>query len=114
MTTCCADPIVELVVAKLRKRCDLGLKKYGVSLWDSPESVLAFLRHAQSEALDYANYLEVLIQRAERGESLFAVVDASAMEPVTTPDLEEEKVREADDVEDDGFVTIHVTGRGDG
>lgn len=89
MSNPCNDPIVELVVAKLRSRADIVLEKYGVNLWDSPESLQAFLRHAQSEALDFANYLEVLIQRVGR-------VDSQPTDDVAQ-------------IEDDGFITVHVT-----
>jgi hypothetical protein len=66
MTRPSPDPVVEAVVGKLRSRSAAGIAKYGTRLADSPESTLAFLRHAQEEALDFANYLELLIQRVER------------------------------------------------
>lgn len=68
MTTAtpCTDPVVEAVVAKLRDRSTVGLKKYGTTLANSTEGTLAFLRHAQAECMDAANYLEWLIQRLER------------------------------------------------
>ena len=66
----CKDPIIEAVVARLRSRSEVGLAKYGVTLADSPESTLAFIRHAQAEAMDQINYLEVLAQRIERGERI--------------------------------------------
>jgi hypothetical protein len=57
------DPIVEAVRAKLLARSQTGLQKYGVGLNRPDLSRLDWLRHAQEEALDLANYLEVLIQR---------------------------------------------------
>lgn len=60
------DPIVNAVIAKLTSRSALGLTKYGVTMADSPETTLAFARHAQEEALDFANYLEVIIQRLQK------------------------------------------------
>lgn len=59
------DPIVEAVRQKLLDRSHLGVKKYGVTLADSPQSTLEFLVHAQEEAMDTANYLELLIQREQ-------------------------------------------------
>lgn len=58
-----ADPIVEAVRTKLLERSQRGLSKYGVALDRTDISYLDWLRHAQEEALDLANYLEVLIQR---------------------------------------------------
>ena len=56
------DPIVESVRAKLLSRSQVGLSKYGVGLDRQDLSRLDWLRHAQDEVLDLANYLEVLIQ----------------------------------------------------
>ena len=59
------DPIVEAVVAKLRARSVVGLGKYGVGL-DRPDlGLLDWLRHAQEEAMDLANYLECVIRSME-------------------------------------------------
>jgi hypothetical protein len=60
------DPIVEAVRKKLLERSQTGIKKYGTMLNRSDLSRLDWLRHAQEEALDLANYLEVLIQQEER------------------------------------------------
>ena len=60
-----ADPIVERVRAKLRERSMAGIEKYGTQLTRTDLSRLDWLRHAQEEAMDLANYLEVLIQREE-------------------------------------------------
>ena len=56
------DPIVESVRAKLLARSQVGLSKYGVGLDRTDLSRLDWLRLAQEEAMDLANYLEVLIQ----------------------------------------------------
>lgn len=56
------DMIVESVRQKLFERSQTGIRKYGVSLERTDLSRLDWLRHAQEEALDLANYLEVLIQ----------------------------------------------------
>ena len=58
-----ADAIVNNVCLKLQQRSAFGIAKYGVTLESSKESRLAFFNHAQQEAMDLANYLEVLIQR---------------------------------------------------
>jgi hypothetical protein len=59
------DPIVESVRAKLLARSQTGIQKYGTMLTRTDLSRLDWLRHAQEEALDLANYLEVLIQQEE-------------------------------------------------
>jgi len=60
------DPIVEAVREKLLTRSQVGIQKYGTMLSRNDLSTLDWLRHAQEEALDLANYLEVLIQQEER------------------------------------------------
>lgn len=60
------DKIVESVMWKLKTRSEAGITKYNTTLKDSKESTLAFLRHAQEEAMDLANYLETLIQKEEQ------------------------------------------------
>jgi hypothetical protein len=59
------DKIVEAVMWKLKTRSEMGITKYNTTLQDSNETRLAFLRHAQMEAMDLCNYLEVLIQKEE-------------------------------------------------
>jgi hypothetical protein len=59
------DKIVESVMWKLKTRSEVGITKYNTTLHDSTESTLAFLRHAQEEAMDLSAYLETLIQRLE-------------------------------------------------
>lgn len=60
------DPIVESVRQKLLERSQAGLLKYGVGLDRTDLTELEWLHHAQQEALDFANYLEVLIQTYEQ------------------------------------------------
>ena len=62
------DKIVESVMWKLKTRSEMGITKYNTTLKDSKESRLAFLRHAQEEAMDLCNYLETLIQREEQSK----------------------------------------------
>jgi len=59
------DPIVEAVRLKMLGRSQVGLHKYGIGLDRKDLSRLDWLRHAQEEAMDLANYLEVLIQQEE-------------------------------------------------
>jgi hypothetical protein len=59
------DKIVEAVMWKLKARSEIGITKYNTTLQDSKETTLEFLRHAQMEAMDLCNYLEVLIQKEE-------------------------------------------------
>lgn len=61
----CTGPIEEAVVRKLRQRRAGGLVKYGVGIEHAGLTRLQWLRHAQDELLDGANYLEVLIQEEE-------------------------------------------------
>ena len=60
------DPIVEAVRAKLLSRSQAGIAKYGLTLARTDLSNMEWLIHAQQEALDFANYLEVLIQNEQR------------------------------------------------
>ena len=51
------------VCRKIQQRAEFGLHKYGVTLERDDLSELEWLIHAQEEAMDLANYLEVLIQK---------------------------------------------------
>lgn len=53
----------DAVCEKIQKRAKFGLEKYGVSLEREDLTELQWLIHAQEEAMDLANYLEVLIQK---------------------------------------------------
>lgn len=52
----CSDPIVERVVEKLRKRSNVGVKKYGTTLAENNTD--DFLNHLQEELLDASLYAE--------------------------------------------------------
>ena len=56
------DPIVESVCQKMMARSRLGMSKYESTLDRTDLSRLDWLRHAQEEAMDLANYLECLIK----------------------------------------------------
>jgi hypothetical protein len=51
------------VIADLRDRAEVGLKKYGHGVEDSPDDML---QHAYEEALDLAMYLKTEIRRKKR------------------------------------------------
>jgi hypothetical protein len=53
------------VIDKIKTRAEFGLQKYGTTLERTDLSTLDWLIHAQEEAMDLANYLEVLIQREQ-------------------------------------------------
>ena len=60
------DSIVESVRQKLLERSQAGINKYNTTLERNDLSTLDWLIHAQEEAMDLANYLEVLIQKEKK------------------------------------------------
>jgi nucleoid-associated protein YejK len=52
------DKIIEQVVNKIKRRSDVGYKKYGVTLYDDDQPLDAWLTHLQEELMDAVNYLE--------------------------------------------------------
>jgi len=50
------DPIVEAVKQKLSDRSQVGIKKYGTTIWNNTDE--NYLKHLQDELLDGANYCE--------------------------------------------------------
>ncbi|AVQ10124.1 holin [Siphoviridae environmental samples] len=63
------------VAAKLLKRAEAGLAKYGVTMERTDLSRLDWLIHAQEEAMDLAVYLERLIQDEREDTSHIKVGD---------------------------------------
>ena len=57
------DPIVEMVVSKMRERSADGINKYNTTLYDSPDGFYKFLNHLQEELLDAALYIQKLKQQ---------------------------------------------------
>jgi hypothetical protein len=51
------------VCRKIQARAAVGLAKYGTTLERTDLTELDWLIHAQEEAMDLVNYLEVLIQK---------------------------------------------------
>ena len=56
------DSINAAVIQKLQERAERGHAKYGVTMDRTDLTELEWLIHAQQEALDFAVYLEKLIQ----------------------------------------------------
>lgn len=52
------DPIVEILVSKIRQRSMDGIKEYGTTLERTDLSPLDWLNEAQTEAIDFTLYLE--------------------------------------------------------
>tara|TARA_R100001443_G_scaffold55987_1_gene67085 strand:+ start:3442 stop:3630 length:189 start_codon:yes stop_codon:yes gene_type:complete len=59
--------IEDEVCEKIKARSDVGKQKYGVTMEDEELSRLAWLIHAQEEAMDLAVYLQKLIEMEEGG-----------------------------------------------
>lgn len=54
------DPIVEIVVQKMKNRSKVGIEKYNTTLHDSPDGYYTFLNHLQEELMDAILYIEKL------------------------------------------------------
>jgi hypothetical protein len=56
------DKIIERVINKIKKRSDVGYKKYGVTLHDDEQTLdkwlTLWLTHIQEELMDAVNYIE--------------------------------------------------------
>ena len=59
------DSVNDRIIAEIKQRRNMGLKKYGVLLKDAPLSRKDLLQHAKEEALDLAEYLQTLIDMEE-------------------------------------------------
>ena len=55
------EDVNDRLIAEIKQRRGMGLKKYGVLLKDAPLSRRELLQHAKEEALDLAEYLQTLI-----------------------------------------------------
>lgn len=58
-----SDPIVEDVVYKFRERSNIGIEKYGTTLYDNPDGFYKFLNHLQEELMDAILYIEKIKQQ---------------------------------------------------
>lgn len=59
------DPVIEQLVAELRRRSEFGLKKYGVPLSREDLTLKDWLKLALEETLDKAGYLQCAINNLE-------------------------------------------------
>lgn len=57
-----SDPIVESVVDRMRKRSDVGVRKYGTTMSENDKD--DFLRHLHEELMDAVLYIEKLRSRS--------------------------------------------------
>lgn len=62
-----SDKIIQAVCDDLKKRSEVGIKKYGVTLERKDLTLVQWLEHAYEETLDQANYLKRAIMEI-RGE----------------------------------------------
>jgi hypothetical protein len=53
-----SDPNVDAVIAKLRERAAVGLRKYGVTTADNPLTPTEWMQHLQEELMDACVYIE--------------------------------------------------------
>jgi hypothetical protein len=59
------DPNVEAVRLKLKQRAEVGLAKYKTDTTRQDLTHIQWLKHAQEEALDFAVYLQRIINDLE-------------------------------------------------
>jgi hypothetical protein len=55
-----------IVIADIKKRQQLGIKKYGTTVANNPLYLREWLEHAYQESLDLAIYLKRSMQEADR------------------------------------------------
>lgn len=60
------DPVIEEVLNRFKDRADAGMKKYGYSMIDAPETTVQWIDHAIEEAMDFVNYLTRLRRDMEK------------------------------------------------
>jgi len=52
------DKIIQSVINKIKKRSEVGFKKYGVTLYNDDQPLDTWLNHIQEELMDAVNYIE--------------------------------------------------------
>lgn len=67
------DKIVEQVRQKLLDRSQVGIKKYGSTIWDNTDE--NYMKHLQDELLDGANYCEQMIRLGQFASIIAALVE---------------------------------------
>jgi len=56
------DKIVDDVIKRFKQRSEVGIEKYGTTLYDSPDGFYSFLNHLLEELMDATLYIEKLKQ----------------------------------------------------
>lgn len=74
------DRNVEAVREKLKRRADLGLQKYGCTTERTDLSLVAWLVHAQEEAMDFAVYIERIMREILDSETTVRAIDEMGQE----------------------------------
>lgn len=59
------DKIVEQVIAKFRRRSEVGINKYGTTLCRNEAEILERLTHLEEELMDATLYIQWLKQKLE-------------------------------------------------
>lgn len=67
------DKHVYSVIQKIKTRSEAGLKKYATTLEREDLTLVDWLQHAQEEAMDLANYIEVIINKMTDKTTIDAV-----------------------------------------
>jgi hypothetical protein len=68
------DKIVEQVRQKLLERSQVGIRKYGSTIWDNTDE--NYMKHLQDELLDGANYCEQMIRLGEFAKLSAALIES--------------------------------------
>ena len=74
------DRNVEAVREKLKRRADLGLQKYGCTTERTDLSLVAWIAHAQEEAMDFAIYAERIMREILDSGVTTQVIDGTERE----------------------------------
>lgn len=70
------DPIVEEVRAKLLSRSQIGIMKYGTTIFDNIDE--NYIKHLQDELLDGANYCEQIMRLGKFTEEVCKILDVES------------------------------------
>jgi len=68
------DKIVERVREKLLKRSEVGIKKYGDTIWENTDE--NYMKHLQEELLDGANYCEQVMRLGDFTTKVVKTIEA--------------------------------------
>ena len=63
------DPTVNKVVNEFKERSESGIKKYGTTLHDNDLTTLEWLQHAKEEAMDFALYIQRVMDKIKENAS---------------------------------------------